>query len=83
MSFLTTIFDCVENHAIKKMGGYRKAAQIRSNIALLHEMQDSGMHYNDFIEEEEYATTYVPLETLLKPKKKKSVEVDMTGEKPE
>ena len=37
------------------------------------------MHYNDFIEEEEYATTYVPLETLLKPKKKKSVEVDMTG----
>ena len=78
MSFVTTICDCIENKAIRQMGGYRKAAQIRSNIALLHEMQSSGAHYNDFIEDEDYATTYVPLETLLKPKKKSSTEVDMT-----
>ena len=75
MSFLTTLCDSVENKMIRTMGGYRKAAQIHSNIALLHEVQSSNVHYDDFIEEEEYSNGMISLDKLLK---KKSTEVDMT-----
>ena len=75
MSFLTTLCDSVENKMIRTMGGYRKAAQIHSNIALLHEVQSSNVHYDDFIEEEEYSNGTISLDKLLK---KKSTEVDMT-----
>lgn len=75
MSILTTIGDSVENKLVRAMGGYRKAAQIHSNIALLHEVQSSNIHYDDFIEEEEYSNGTIPLEKILK---KKSTEVDMT-----
>ena len=77
MSWLTTVCDAAENKLVRSMGGYRKAAQIHSNIALLHEMQASNVHFDDFIEEEEYTNGTISLEKLLKPKK--SVEIDMTG----
>lgn len=78
MSFLTTLCDSAENKLIRAMGGYRKAAQIHSNISLLHEVQSSNVHYDDFIEEEEYSNGTISLDKLLK---KKSTEVDMTGNK--
>lgn len=77
MSFFTTLFDSAENKLVRTLGGYRKAAQIHSNISLLHEMQSSNVHFDDFIEEEEYSNGTISLEKLLKPKK--SVEIDMTG----
>ena len=77
MSWLTTVCDAAENKLVRSMGGYRKAAQIHSNIALLHEMQASNVHFDDFIEEEEYTNGTISLEKLLNPKK--SVEIDMTG----
>lgn len=80
MSFVTTLFDAAENKMVRSLGGYRKAAQIHSNIALLHEMQSSNVHFDDFIEEEEYSNGTISLEKLLKPKK--STEIDLTG-KPE
>ena len=80
MSIATTIFDAAENKLVRSMGGYRKAAQIHSNISLLHEMQSSNVHFDDFIEEEEYSNGTISLEKLLKPKKE-SVEVNMTGNK--
>ena len=80
MSIATTLFDAAENKLVRSMGGYRKAAQIHSNISLLHEMQSSNVHFDDFIEEEEYSNGTISLEKLLKPKKE-SVEVNMTGNK--
>lgn len=80
MSLLTTVCDSIENKLVRTLGGYRKAAQVHSNIALLHEMQSSNVHFDDFIEEEEYSNGVISLEKLLKPKvKPASTEVDMTG----
>lgn len=80
MSFLTTLCDTAENKLVRTLGGYRKAAQIHSNLALLHEMQASNVHFDDFIEEEEYSNGTISLEKLLKPKE--SVEIDMNGTTP-
>lgn len=81
MSFLTTLCDATENKLVRTLGGYRKAAQIHSNLALLHEMQASNVHFDDFIEEEEYSNGTISLEKLLKPKNE-SVEIDMNGTTP-
>lgn len=81
MSFLTTLCDSAENKLVRTLGGYRKAAQIHSNIALLHDMQASNVHFDDFIEEEEYSNGTISLEKLLKPKKE-SIEIDMSGTTP-
>lgn len=80
MSFLTTLCDAAENKLVRSLGGYRKAAQVHSNIALLHEMQASNIHFDDFIEEEEYSNGTISLERLLKPTTK-SVEVNMAVKK--
>ena len=79
MSWFTTLCDSAENKLVRAMGGYRKAAQIHSNISLLHEVQSSNVHYDDFIEEEEYSNGTISLDKLLK---KKPAEIDLTG-KPE
>ena len=76
MSIATTVLDAAENKLVRSMGGYRKAAQIHSNLSLLHEMQASNIHYDDFIEEEEYSNGTISFEKIFK---KKSTEVDMTN----
>lgn len=84
MSWVTTLCDAAENKLVRSMGGYRKAAQIHSNISLLHEMQASNIHFDDFIEEEEYSNGTISLEKLLKPKSNAEIDIAaLKSNKPE